>query len=194
MVVEKKVFLKQVVVSTILFLMAVSCIVGLYVYIVFYQYSPPTDNTTTLARGTVKEVYYHSKLGDVCIVMTNEAEYRLTSPNKGTAQLRKEIGYSTEQLATLLEGNEIQYRYMDRLSWITQIYIGNTVIDNTKLTNDTIVTCNIATAVICLIGLAFPVCGYVYYLRTKYARYQGAERKRKKKEKRAQRLEQKNQK
>ena len=173
--------------------MVVAGIVGLFVYLVFYKYAPPTDNTTTLARSTVKEVYYHYKLGEICIVTTDGAEYRLTSPNKGTTQLRQEIGYSTEQLAALLEGSEIQYRYMDRLPWITHIYIGNTVIDNTKLTNDAIITSNIGTAVICFIGLAFPVCGYVYYLRAKYARYKGLERKRRKKERRAQKLAQQSQ-
>ena len=192
MVLQKRAFIKQVFVSTILFLLSVACIVGLFAYIVFYKYAPPTDNTTTSAQNTVKEVYYHYKLGDICIIMTDDTEYRLTSPNKGTKQLDQEIGYSTEQLSALLEGNEIQYQYLTRLSWITHIHIGDTTIDNTKLTNDAITTSNIGTTVICLIALAFPVCGYIYYLRSKYARYKGLERKRKKKERRAQRLVEKN--
>ena len=79
----------------------------------------------------------------------------------------------------------IEYRRMSKLPWIVEIYIDEAVIDNNVLTAEQMTVTRIAIIIIGLIVLAFPIVGDILYIERKYEFYKRAEKKRKRKARRA---------
>ena len=87
------------------------------------------------------------------------------------------IGYDLEQLADLLEGEDIECRRMNDLPWAVEICIDDITIDNYTLTREHMLLTRSGIVVLGLIMLAFVICGDVMYLQTKYKSYLQEKRK-----------------
>ena len=73
---------------------------------------------------------------------------------------------------------------MDKLPWIVEIHINDVVIDNNEMTCEQMDTTYVGIVIVGLIMLAFPICGEIAYIKTKYKIYKKAEKKRIKKARR----------
>lgn len=138
--------------------------------------------------GSVTEVYWTAPGGRVVVISLSDGEpLKLASPY-ALGNLYSTIGYDIEELAGLLEGKDITYRRMNDLPWAVEIYVGNTKIDNAKLTTHQIYVTWVAIIFVGLSMLFLVVLGDVEYLKSKHHHFQKAERKQVKKEKRKRKL------
>ncbi len=178
----KRDFRTCIIISSVLTAIAIAAIIWLCVFLLD-EYAYPNEENTSLAKGTVADVYYSANTKEVMIELSDGEAFQLVCPWLGRA-LYDAIGYDLTQLADLLVGNEIEYLRMNKLPWVVAIYYGDIVIDNSKLTSDEIMTTHICIAILGLMMLAIPVCLDVEYLKAKYRVYAAAQRKQKKKLKR----------
>ncbi len=172
----KSSFRKHVIISSLLTAAAIAIIISFCV-IMFHKYSKPSEKNTSMARGAVADVYYSTGPKEVVVEMSDGEKFQLVCPWR-SKDLYNAIGYDIDQLAELLEEQNIEYRKMDNLPWMVEIYINNTVIDNNKMTSEEIVTTRVAIVILGLIMLAFAICGEVVYVNSKYKIYKKAEKKR----------------
>jgi hypothetical protein len=180
---HKQTFRKQIVFSSILTAIAVVAIV-VFCVCMFKRYSPPTVNNTSVISGTVTEVYYGgSHYRDIEIAISNDKPLILVAPYS-VSHLCDTIGYDVDQLAQLLEGKTIEYRRMNGLPWIVEINVGDTKIDNNKLSIQQMVVTRVAIVIPGLLMLVISISCYVVYLKAKYKRYLKAKKKQERKEKR----------
>ena len=141
--------------------------------------------------GSVTEVYWTAPGERVVVISLSDGEpLKLVSPY-ALGNLYSTIGYDIEELAGLLEGKDITYRRMNDLPWAVEIYVGNTKIDNAKLTTYQMYTTWLSITIVGLIMLFLVVLGDVEYLKSKHHHFQKAERKRIKKAKRKLKLREK---
>ena len=145
--------------------------------IMFDKYSKPSDENTSISSGTVADVYYASGKDVVIVKMSDGEQFQLVCP-WFPKDLYEEIGYNLDQLAEILEGKNVEYRKMDKLPWVVEIYIDDIVIDNNKMTFEEIDTTYVGIVIIGLIMLAFPICGEAAYIKAKHKIYRKAEKKR----------------
>ena len=165
---------KHIIVSSLLTVVAIAVIISFCV-IMFDKYSKPSEDNTSVSSGTVAEVY--CARNRVIVEMSDGEQFQLVYPWL-PKDLYNAIGYDLNQLAELLEGQKVEYRKMDKLSWVVEIYINDIVIDNNKMTSEEIDTAYFGIVIIGLIMLAFPVCGEVAYIKAKHKIYKKAEKKR----------------
>ena len=171
----KSEFGKHIIVSSLLTVVAIVVIISFCV-IMFDKYSKPSEENTSISSGTVADVY--CARGHVVIVeMSDGEQFQLVNPWR-SKDLYDAIGYDLDQLAELLEGQKVEYRKMDKLPWVVEIYINDIVIDNNKMTSEEIDTTYVGIVIIGLIMLAFPICGDVAYIKAKQKIYRKAEKKR----------------
>ena len=133
--------------------------------------------------ATVTDVYFTSPKHTAQIAISGGEPLVLVSPN-GLRNLYSTIGYDVDQLAQLLEGKTIEYRRMNGLPWIVEINVGDTKIDNNKLTIQEIVLVRVGIVILGLLMLVISISCYVVYLKAKYKRYLKAKKKQERKEKR----------
>ena len=172
----KSEFKKHIIVSSLLTVVAIAVIISFCV-IMFDKYSKPSEENTSISSGTVADVYYASGRKEVVLEMSDGEQFLLVCPWL-PKDLYNAIGYDLDQLAELLEGQKVEYRKMDNLPWVVEIYINDIVIDNNKMTSEEIDTTYVGIVIIGLIMLAFPVCGEVAYIKAKHKIYKKAEKKR----------------
>ena len=185
---EKKTFAKQVVFSVVAILVLAAVCIWFSYRFGLYQYASPTDEITSVASGTVKRVYQsHTKTDHNLYIKMSTGEKLILAYGFNMSTFRNETGYDLEQLQALLEGNDITYLRMDRIPWIVKTYIGDTVIDNTKLTNQDLIGSRWGGVILSSILLIVAIVWDVYYFRKKYAKI---EDKRRKKETRRMKLAQ----
>lgn len=154
-------------------------VVGIIVFcvVMFDMYAKPSDENTSMERGTVADVYYSSGIKEVVIEMSDGEQFQLVCPWL-PKDLYSEIGYDIDRLDKLLTGQNIKYRKMDKMPWIVEIYINNMVIDNNKMTCEEIITTRMGIVILGFIMLVIPVCIEVGYIKSKYKIYKKAEKKR----------------
>ena len=179
----KKNFIRRIIISSVLTAIAIALIITFCVCL-FIQYTKPNGDNTSISGGSVADVYHGGKKKGVIIEMSNGDQLQLVYPNF-SGELYSAIGYDLDELCELLEGEEIEYRRMDRLPWVTEIYVDDVVINNNELTNKQIVATRIAIVIIGIITLAFPISGDVAYIKSKYKQYKKAEKKRARKARRS---------
>ncbi|MBE6591469.1 MAG: hypothetical protein E7646_05455 [Ruminococcaceae bacterium] len=172
----KSEFKKHIIVSSLLTVVAIAVIISFCV-IMFDKYSKPSEDNTSVLSGTVADVYYASGKDVTIVEMSDGEQFHLVCPWL-PKDLYNAIGYDLDQLAELLEGQKVEYRKMDKLPWVVEIYINDIVIDNNKMTSEEIDTAYVGIVIIGLIMLAFPVCGEVEYIKAKHKIYKKAEKKR----------------
>ena len=136
----------------------------------FVRYSPPNENNTFWISGRVTEVYHALPKGVVVVAMSNGEVLQLVYPT-GIWELQSAIGCDVDQLANLLEGEEIRCRRMKQLSWAVEIEAGDTIVDNSELTTQQMVVTREAIVVFGMILLAICIGCEVTYLHTKYRCY-----------------------
>ena len=175
-------FRKHIIISSLLATIVIAGIIAFCV-MMFDKYQKPNQENTSIEIGTVSDVYYASGKNVVIVEMSNEEKYQLVCP-WFQKDLYNSIGYDLDQLAELLEGQTVEYRKMDKLSWIVEIHINDVVIDNNEMTCEQIDTTYVGIVIVGLIMLAFPICGEIAYIKTKYKIHKKAEKKRIKKAKR----------
>lgn len=175
----KNEFRKHIVVSSLLTAIAITIIVTFCV-LMFDKYSYSSEETTSIERGTVADVYYATGIKTVMVEMSDGDQFQLEYPNF-PKELYSVIGYDLDELCELLKGKEIEYRRMNRLPWIVEIYVDDVVIDNNELTNKQINATRICIVILGLLMCAFPIAGDITYLKSKYRLYKKAEKKRKRK-------------
>ena len=175
-------FRKHIIISSLLATIMIAGIIAFCV-IMFDRYQKPNQENTSIEIGTVSDVYYASGKDVVIVEMSNEEKYKLVCP-WSQKDLYNSIGYDLDQLAELLEGQTVEYRKMDKLPWIVEIHINDVVIDNNEMTCEQIDTTYVGIVIVGLIMLAFPICGEIAYIKTKYKIYKKAEKKRIKKARR----------
>ena len=178
----RKFFRRQLVVSSLLTVIAVVAIV-VFCIAMFNKYTLPNENNTSLVAGTVTDVYYGTPRGGVTVVMSNGDSLRFVYPT-GAWELYSAIGYDLGELVDLLEGKSIEYRRMDRLPWVVEIYADDIKIDNTELTTKQMEATWVGIVVVGLIGVALVIGGDVVYLTSKYKFYRKAIKKQERKAKR----------
>ena len=181
----KKNFIRRIIISSVLTAIAIALIITFCV-LMFAKYSYPSEENTSMASDTVADVYYAVGVDVVIVEMSNGDQLQLVYPNF-SGELYSAIGYDLDELCELLEGEEIEYRRMDHLPWIVEIYVDDIVINNTELTNKQIIVSRIAIVIIGLIMLAFPICGDVAYIKKQYRCYKKSEKKRARKARRSSR-------
>ena len=179
----KEVFRRQVIISSVVTVLALAVIL-VFCVTMFQKYSPPNEDNTFVICGTVTEVYHAFPKGEVVISLSNGDSVRLVYP-WGLQNLCEEIGYDIEQLADLLEGEDIKCRRMNDLPWAVEINAAHTQIDNSELTNDQMTVARVGISVLGVIMLAFVIGGDLMYLEPRYQRYLQETRKLSKKAKRA---------
>ena len=175
-------FRKHIIISSLLATIVIAGIIAFCV-MMFDKYQKPNQENTSIEIGTVSDVYYASGKDVVIVEMSNEEKYQLVCP-WSQKDLYNSIGYDLDQLAELLEGQTVEYRKMDKLSWIVEIHINDVVINNNEMTCEQIDTTYVGIVIVGLIMLAFPICGEIAYMKAKYKIYKKAEKKRIKKAKR----------
>ena len=179
----KKDYIWRMIISSILVVIAIALIITFCV-LMFAKYSYPSEENTSMASDTVADVYYASGKEAVVVEMSNGDQLQLVYPNF-SGELYSAIGYDLDELCELLEGEEIEYRRMDRLPWVTEIHVNDIVINNNELTNKQIVATRICIVIIGLIMLVFPICGDVAYIKKQYRCYKKSEKKRARKARRS---------
>ena len=179
----KKNFIRQIIISSVLTAIAIALIITFCVCL-FIQYTKPNGDNTSISGGSVADVYHGGKKKGVIVEMSNGDQLQLVYPNF-SGELYSAIGYDLDELCELLEGEEIEYRRMDRLPWVTEIHVNDIVINNNELTNKQIIVSRIAIVIIGLIMLAFPICGDITYIKKQYRYYKKSEKKRAKKARRS---------
>lgn len=172
----KRDFRIHIIISSVLTVIAIAIIIWLCVFL-FEKYSYPNEENTSLAKGTVADVYYSMNTKEVMIELSDGEAFQLVCPWLSRT-LYDAIGYDLTQLTDLLVGNQIEYLRMNKLPWVVAIYYGEIVMDNSKLTTDEIMTTHIGIAILGLMMLAILVCLDVEYLKAKYKEYAASERKR----------------
>lgn len=172
----KKDFMRRVIISFALTAIAIALIITFFIC-VFIQYAKPNGDNTSISSGTVADIYHGGKNMGVIVEMSNGDRLQLVYPNFSD-ELYSAIGYDLDELCDLLEGEEIVYRRMNRLPWVTEIYADDIVINNGELTNKQIILSHIAIAITGLITLAFPICTDIAYIQKQYKHYKKAEKKR----------------
>lgn len=172
----EEVFRKHVIISSVLTVIAIAIIIGFCLFM-FDRYSLPSEENTSITSGTVTDVYFASGAKDVMIEMSNGDLFQLVCPWL-PRNLYTTIGYDLTQLSELLEGKDIEYRRMNKLPWVVEIYVDDIVIDNSKLTSEEMTVTRISIVILGIIMLAFPIGGDVLYLKAKYKCYAKAEKKR----------------
>ena len=172
----KSEFGKHIIVSSLLTVVAIVVIISFCV-VMFDKYSKPSEENTSISSGTVADVYYASGKDVVIVEMSDGEQFQLVYPWL-SKDLYDAIGYNLDQLAELLEGQKVEYRKMDNLPWVVEIYINDIMIDNNKMTSEEIDTTYVGIVIIGLIMLAFPICGDVEYVKAKQKIYRKAEKKR----------------
>ena len=175
-------FRKHIIISSLLATIVIAGIIAFCV-MMFDKYQKPNQENTSIEIGTVSDVYYASGKDVVIVEMSNEEKYQLVCP-WSPKDLYNSIGYDLDQLAELLEGQTVEYRKMDKLTWIVEMHINDVVIDNNEMTCEQIDTTYVGIVIVGLIMLAFPICGEIAYMKAKYKIYKKAEKKRIKKAKR----------
>lgn len=115
--------------------------------------------------------------------MENEEKLESVYP-WGIQNLYSSIGYDVSQLADLLEGEKVTCRRMDHLSWAVEIYVGDTVVDNSELTGHQMVVTRVGIVILGLMMVAFLIAGDVSYLKDQYRRCLKTQKKLVRKEKR----------
>ena len=178
----KQDFIKRVIISSVIVVVAVLIIFG-FCIAMFAQYSVPNEDNTHVVSGTVTEVYYGVGVDSTIIEMSNGDSLTLVCP-WFERELYASIGYDIDELAYLLEGNNIECLRMNELPWVVKIYIDDITIDNIKLTEDEIFVTRIVIIIIGLIALAFPIIGEFLYINSKYKCYKKAKKKQNRKLKR----------
>ena len=178
----KKDFIRRIIISSILTAIAIALIITFCICL-FIQYTKPNEDNTSISSGTVADVYHGGKKKGVIVEMSNGDQLQLVYPNF-SGELYSVIGYDLDELCELLEGEEIEYRRMNRLPWVTEIYVDDIVINNNELTNKQIIVSRIGIVMIGIITLAFPICGDVAYIKKQYNYYKKAEKKRARKARR----------
>ena len=144
------------------------------------KHSPPNENNTVLTNGTVCDVYHAVPKGEVVISISNGELLKLVYP-LGIQNLYSTIGYDVDELADLLVGKVIQCRRMNDLPWAVEIDVDDTKIDNTKLTSLQVILTRVGIIILGLILIAFPICGDVAYLKSKYKCYLKVKKKQERK-------------
>ena len=172
----KSKFRKHIIISSLLAIVVIAGIIAFCVAM-FDKYSKPNEDNTSMEFGTVADVYYTTGTKDIVLEMSDGEQLHLVYP-WFPKDLYEAIGYDLDQLVELLEGQKVEYRKMDKLPWVVEIYINDIVIDNNKMTSEEIDTTYVAIVIIGLIMLAFPVCGEVAYIKAKHKIYKKAEKKR----------------
>ena len=152
--------------------------ITLFSVYMFDMYSFPTMENTSVASGTISEVYVGGGKNPTVIVETSDGEQLALVCPYFLKDLYKDIGYNLDQLAELLEGKNVEYRIMDKLSWLLEIYVDDVVIDNNNLTRDEIVTTLVGIVILAILMIVILVCIEIAYLQPKYKLYQQYERKR----------------
>ena len=171
----KSEFKKHIIVSSLLTVVAIAVIISFCV-IMFDKYSKPSEDNTSVSSGTVADVYYAIGKDVIIVEMSDGEQFQLVCPWL-PKDLYNAIGYDLDQLAEILEGENVEYRKMDKLPWVVEIYIDDIVIDNNKMTSEEIDTTHVCIVIIGLIMLAFPICGDVAYIKAKQKIYRKAEKK-----------------
>lgn len=172
------VFRKHVIISIAAVVAAIGAITA-FCAIMFDKYSVPSEENTSVASNTVEEVYYATGIESVIIEMSDGEKFQLVCPGF-QQELYSTIGYNLTQLSELLEGKEIEYRRMNKLSWIVEIYIDGITVSNKELTSKQITLTRIGMIILSLIMLTFPIGGAIIYIEGKYKLYIKAEKKAKK--------------
>ena len=162
----KKNFIRRIIISSVLTAIAIALIITFCVCL-FIQYTKPNGDNTSISGGSVADVYHGGKKKGVIVEMSNGDQLQLVYPNF-SGELYSAIGYDLDELCELLEGEEIEYRRMDRLPWVTEIRVNDIVINNNELTNKQIIVSRIAIVIIGLIMLSFPICGDITYIKKQY--------------------------
>ena len=165
----KSEFRKHIIVSSLLTVVAIAVIISFCV-IMFDKYSKPSEDNTSVSSGTVADVYYASGKDVIIVEMSDGEQFQLVCPWL-PKDLYNAIGYDLNQLAELLEGQKVEYRKMDKLPWVVEIYLDDIVIDNNKMTSEEIDTTYAGIVIIGLMMLAFSICGEVAYIKAKHKIY-----------------------
>ena len=173
----KSEFRKHIVVASLIALVSMVVITLFSVYM-FDMYSFPTMENTSVASGTISEVYVGGGKKATVILETSDGEQLVLVCPYFLKDLYKDIGYNLDQLAELLEGKKVEYRIMDKLSWVLEIYVDDVVIDNNNLTRDEIITTLVGIVILAILMIVILVCVEIIYLQPKYKLYQQYERKR----------------
>jgi hypothetical protein len=153
-------------------------VITLFSVYMFDMYSFPTIENTSVASGTISDVYVRGGKNPTVIVETSDGEQLVLVCPYFLKDLYEDIGYNLDQLAELLEGKNVEYRIMDKLSWVLEIYVDDVVIDNSNLTRDEIVTTQVGIVILAILMIVILVCVEIIYLQPKYKLYQQYERKR----------------
>ena len=117
----KSEFRKHIIVSSLLTVVATVVIIS-FCIIMFDKYSKPSEENTSISSGTVADVYYASGKDVVIVEMSDGEQFQLVCPWL-PKDLYNAIGYDLDQLAEILEGENVEYRKMDKLPWVVEIYI-----------------------------------------------------------------------
>ena len=167
-------FRKHIIISSLLATMVIAGIIAFCV-IMFNWYQKPNQENTSVEIGTVADVYYASGKDVVIVEMSNDKKYQLVCP-WFPKDLYNSIGYDLDQLVELLEGQTVEYRKMDKLPWVVEIYIDDIVIDNNNMTCEQMNITYVGIVIVGLIMLAFPICGEIAYIKAKYRIYRKAKK------------------
>ena len=173
----KSEFRKHIIVASLIALVSMVGITLFSVYM-FDMYSFPTMENTSVASRTISEVYVGGGKKPSVILETSNGEQLVLVCPYFLKDLYEDIGYNLDQLAELLEGKNVEYRIMDKLSWVLEIYVDDVVIDNNNLTRDEIVTTQVGIVILAILMIVILVCVEIAYLQPKYKLYQQYERKR----------------
>ena len=173
----KSEFRKHIIVASLIALVSMVVITLFSVYM-FDMYSFPTMENTSVASGTISEVYIGGGKKATVILETSDGEQLVLVCPYFLKDLYEDIGYNLDQLAELLEGKNVEYRIMDKLSWVLEIYVDDVVIDNNNLTRDEIITTLVGIVILAILMIVILVCVEIIYLQPKYKLYQQYERKR----------------
>ena len=169
-------FIKRIVLSSSAIAIAAAIMIGFGIW-VFDRYAPPSENNTSVKSGTVTDVYLGVPSNEVRVELSN-GDSLLLAHSWGPRQLYAAIGYDHVQLADLLEGQVVEYRRMDRLPWVVEIDIGDTKIDNSKLTAENVFFSRAALVILEGTLLVCFIIGDVTYLKDAHRAYTRAEKKR----------------
>ena len=172
----KKDFGRRMILSSALTAAAIALILAFCV-LMFHKYSKPSEENTSTVKGTVADVYYAVGLDTVIVKTASGDALQLVYPGF-SRELYAAIGYDLDGLHALLVDREIEYRKMDRLSWIVEIRVDGAVIDNSALTAKQILATRVGIVILGLIMLAFVIAGEAVYVGRIRRLFKKAEKKR----------------
>ncbi len=154
---------KKIVISLLIFL-SVIIITVLFCVREIYEYELPNEENTSLEKGRVVDIYRGSKSSFETILFENGEKLYLVSPDYNI-KLFASLGITEQDFQSLVIGQEIEYRRMQRQPYIVELKTSDRNFNNEEMTVRYIKSVYIGLALIGIFIIIIAFAAEIEYLK-----------------------------